>query len=362
MALPMIETGYKPEFGLGAVYQGFNAGNADMSAQEELIKQFLANQRERQMQPMDVDIKQYDADLANAKRNDPNFIPWQLAGQSGQMMSQDAAGRLKQALLPQEMTVGKQGLAHQESTGNLLARLDALKAGGQGGSGTMGFQMQPQAPQTPSGGVSGFFTGSQSDIQKAGQLIQSMLEGVDKQMALQAFQQSQPQAINANNSPIVPQSPRRNGGIQPGGAEYEQIMQSLVDTPELRAKLLQGDQKFDSAEYQAMLRGMFAKDAATARAGAGGKPEKLSMEQRVVRDIDDRLQRGIITFEEAVQERNDWLNRKMDKPLQQGITPQMRDGQVVLENKETQTSQVESKSGAKPQVTDTDLINKYLKK
>ena len=54
MALPMIETGYKPEFGLGAVYQGFNAANADMSAEEELVKQFLANQRERQMQPLDI--------------------------------------------------------------------------------------------------------------------------------------------------------------------------------------------------------------------------------------------------------------------------------------------------------------------
>lgn len=54
MALPTIDTGYKPEFGLGAVYQGFNAAHADMSAEEELIKQFLANQREQQMQPLDV--------------------------------------------------------------------------------------------------------------------------------------------------------------------------------------------------------------------------------------------------------------------------------------------------------------------
>ena len=54
MPLPMIETGYKPEFGLGAVYQGFNAANADNSAELEIIKQFLANQREQQMQPLDV--------------------------------------------------------------------------------------------------------------------------------------------------------------------------------------------------------------------------------------------------------------------------------------------------------------------
>ena len=54
MALPMIETGYKPEFGLGAVYQGFNAANADNSAELEIIKQFLANQREQAMQPLDI--------------------------------------------------------------------------------------------------------------------------------------------------------------------------------------------------------------------------------------------------------------------------------------------------------------------
>jgi len=55
MAFAQIDTGYKPEFSLGALYQGFNAGNADQMAQEELIKQFLANQREQQMQPTDVE-------------------------------------------------------------------------------------------------------------------------------------------------------------------------------------------------------------------------------------------------------------------------------------------------------------------
>lgn len=54
MALPTIDTGYKPEFGLGAVYQGFNAANAEQGAELELIKQFLANQREQQMQPLEV--------------------------------------------------------------------------------------------------------------------------------------------------------------------------------------------------------------------------------------------------------------------------------------------------------------------
>ena len=53
--LAEIDTGYKPEFGLGALYQGMNAANADMSAQEEILRQFLANQREQQMQPLDIE-------------------------------------------------------------------------------------------------------------------------------------------------------------------------------------------------------------------------------------------------------------------------------------------------------------------
>ena len=54
MTIPTIDTGYKPEFGLGALYQGFNAANSDQASELELIKQFLANQREQQMQPIDV--------------------------------------------------------------------------------------------------------------------------------------------------------------------------------------------------------------------------------------------------------------------------------------------------------------------
>ena len=45
-----IETGYKPEFGLGAWFAGENAANTEAANEEELIKSFLANQRERQMQ------------------------------------------------------------------------------------------------------------------------------------------------------------------------------------------------------------------------------------------------------------------------------------------------------------------------
>ena len=52
-----IDTGYKPEFALGALYQGWNAADAQQSNQLELIKQALANQREQQVQPLDVENK-----------------------------------------------------------------------------------------------------------------------------------------------------------------------------------------------------------------------------------------------------------------------------------------------------------------
>ena len=88
MALPTIDTGYKPEFGLGAVYQGFNAANAEQGAELELIKQFLANQREQSMQPLDVT----KAQLTNEGMASENLIK---AFQGAQAQSQNTPEMLK---------------------------------------------------------------------------------------------------------------------------------------------------------------------------------------------------------------------------------------------------------------------------
>lgn len=61
MALTNINTGYTPEFALGAMYAGENAATNRMGNQLDLIKNFLANQREQQMQPLEVE----KADLTN---------------------------------------------------------------------------------------------------------------------------------------------------------------------------------------------------------------------------------------------------------------------------------------------------------
>jgi len=120
-----IETGYKPEFGLGAYFAGQNAANAEDLNQEELIKAYLANRQSAQMNPLLVDEKQqsvdqsrimnplevfakqntnrvgeYDAAYADKKRLDPDYMDANLRGQIGQMQTQEAAGKTANALQP----------------------------------------------------------------------------------------------------------------------------------------------------------------------------------------------------------------------------------------------------------------------
>lgn len=97
MALPMIETGYKPEFGLGAMYQGFNAANADQGAELELIKQFLANQHSQVQNPLDEQTTAQNL-LANHYKTDPRYQTGMTDMIEGQGYSNKVAGQNAQAL------------------------------------------------------------------------------------------------------------------------------------------------------------------------------------------------------------------------------------------------------------------------
>ena len=87
-----ISTGYQPEFGLGALYQGFNAANADRLNEEEVLKHFLQNQKDIREAPLNQIMKQWEAKQAEGKMNDPDFLAKMLEGYKGQMNSQIAAG------------------------------------------------------------------------------------------------------------------------------------------------------------------------------------------------------------------------------------------------------------------------------
>ena len=68
MAFNPIETDYRPNFGLGAYYQGINAANAKQLTEEDILKAFLANQKEQNEQPLDLMVKQWQAAHAQDQR------------------------------------------------------------------------------------------------------------------------------------------------------------------------------------------------------------------------------------------------------------------------------------------------------
>lgn len=122
MAMNEISTGYRPEFGLGALYQGFNAGNADMSAQEELIKQFLANQHASQMNP----IEQQQAGqnlLAGMYKTSPEYQDGMRDTISGQGMSSLAAGQNATVLQPFKQEAERAQLQQSASRDRLFGNM-----------------------------------------------------------------------------------------------------------------------------------------------------------------------------------------------------------------------------------------------
>lgn len=125
MALPEISTGYKPEFGLGALYQGFNAANADQSAQEEILKQFLANQRSQQMNPIDAMQAQQNLDAGQYKTS-PEYQTGMRDMMSGQGMSNLAAGQTANALQPFKQRAEQAGLQNQQWDADTQSQVNQL--------------------------------------------------------------------------------------------------------------------------------------------------------------------------------------------------------------------------------------------
>lgn len=288
MAINNIETGYKPEFGLGAVYQGFNAANTEQANELEMIKQFLANQREQTMLPLDERIKSMEAARADRAAT-PEMLDAYSKGYIGQSQSQEAAGRKAMETAQSDINLTNAFNKNKLTSEQFLEKLNELKK-----SGVIGFNMQPTAQEK----TSGFNWQIPADVQQQrGQGRLDILKqekqlypndpNLDLELKLAQLngegKPSQPQATNANNSQLVQQPPIRNGGITQGSPEYEKLMQALVDTPELRQKLLLGDQKLDSAEFQKMLSLLAAQNRSSGSVGKDPYLEfnKLSTDKKL---------------------------------------------------------------------------------
>jgi len=99
MAIENIATGYNPQFALGALYHGFNAGSQDNANQLANLAKEWELQKSQAEDPYKVLEAMLAGNRANAM-NTPEMLNLYTGGYGGQMESQIAAGKTAKALQP----------------------------------------------------------------------------------------------------------------------------------------------------------------------------------------------------------------------------------------------------------------------
>lgn len=122
MAISQIETGYKPEFALGAMYQGENAANADMNNKLEFIKQYLANQHAQVQNPLDEQTTAQNL-LINAFKTDPRYQQGMTDVAEGQGLTTLTAGQNAQVLQKFKQAAEEADLKQQASKSRLFGNM-----------------------------------------------------------------------------------------------------------------------------------------------------------------------------------------------------------------------------------------------
>lgn len=348
-----LGTGYKPQWGLGAVLAALNDNTKEQFNQEDLLKSILANQREQQSMPLDMDIKAQEAQMARAKMTDPDYAKWALQNMIGQGKIVGAQGDIAQATLPQTIQNKQQDLRTSGLMGNLneaLAKLKQNALQGQG-NGTIGFGMQPQQQQQPTAGFSWQIPQEVQQSRDADRLAILQEELKDN-----PTDQNLLRAIATTKSKVGTKAPAQS--MQTDNPVYEQIMQSLMDTPEFRQKLMQQNERLESNEYMKQLALQAA--AEKAKASGGEKPAK-SAQEALVRDLNRRFQAGLIDEAQYNEELAAIFNRATSKQEQSGITATVTPNEDIKLGNKPNVAPYTPGGAKKQQQSDEDLIKKYLK-
>ena len=143
MGIENIATGYKPEFALGALYHGFNAGSADNASQLSNLIQEQALQKSRIGDPLDLIKKQYEAMVANAQMNNPDYIPAHMQGDMGRFASSAAKGKIDSSSVDEQIKALLAELAQKTGKSNLLNQFQNQQQYDINAIGTQ----QPEQPQ-----------------------------------------------------------------------------------------------------------------------------------------------------------------------------------------------------------------------
>mgnify|MGYP003583746022 CR=1 FL=1 len=347
-----INTGYTPEFGLGAFFAGQNAANTQAANEEELARLFLANQRELSMQPLDVQRKQlevpgleYDAALARAKRSDPNYISKVLQGYMGQMNSQIAAGRGAMATEPSKTAADIQQNKNALSEAGLMGRLWKLKedptislpttnvpnkADGTSRRGDASWQVS-LADQIARDAAALAIRRKEWESNPYDPELNLDIINKSKQLAALKAKARQPEAApEPAPTPAVVAAPTATN------TEYERLMQALTDTPEFRQKQQLSQQKTDATVEAAKVRAQAQLDLLKAKIASTPVKGAKTLEEALVR-YQEKLAAGHSpTPEEQLAHENAVAayNTKWQAQYKPGIAAQVGEGgKVGLINK-----------------------------
>jgi hypothetical protein len=299
MAFPQIETGYKPEFGLGALYQGFNAANADQMSEQDILKVFLANQREQQQQPLDTLIKQWEAAHAQDRLNSPEFRNSMLQGYKGLMNSQIAQGKKAMNTVDSEIPAINQDNENRLFMGKTLADWNKLRLANQQQpeQSQIGFNTNIQGEPNPIGNIAkesamrssmGNDYRNTPDMPAASYQIKEInsylsnpkIKEKDKQDLLKEKQR----IISELNGQIpvlsnMTQQPQEQVQ-QPDNNLLSKFQNVLVNTPEQLQHLARIQEQGKNAKEVADTRGQYLVEAAIARLQKQGE-KPLTLDQAV---------------------------------------------------------------------------------
>lgn len=266
-----------------SMFSGIDQANKEDKALQELQGLFLNNQREMAMQPLDIQRKAYDNQIAQygaaeatAKRTSPSYIPSVLSGFEGQMASQSAKGKKDSSLLPFQIKAEQGQLENDTETNNLLYQFKQID----------------------------------NDLRQGG--------AIDEQGLLHKFSPVQQQAALE----------RRNA-----------LMESMKNTPKFNQERdlldLKNQARIEALNQQqagALERARLTMDAKIKEAEAKGiKPEKLNLEQLVTQDLINRRERGEITDEQLTLELADLVAGKQKVNRNPGLVVQQNEeGKIGL--------------------------------
>jgi hypothetical protein len=298
-----IETDYRPDFGLGAFYQGINAANSKQLSEEDILKAFLANQREQQQQPLDTLIKTWEATHAQDKLNSPEYRDSMLKGYMGQMNSQIAAGKKAMGTVESDISATNQDNQNRLFMGKTLEEWNNIRLGReqeQSQSG-IGFNRQPQEQVSPIGNISkqkdmlssiGTDYKNTPDMPSANYMINEINRGLsnpnikakDKQDLLKEKQRI---LAELNGQPPVLSNMVKEPQVQvqqPQNNVLSKLQNILVNTPEHLQKMELYKQQGANQANTAEIRGQYLLEAALSRLQKPGeKPLTRSQgEQRAL--------------------------------------------------------------------------------